>query len=755
MSTLNSRIIVTIFLLAIAKYVNCQSITEHFTFSSKSNDFKVVNSTTDKNGNLIYLTSNTTTWGYTQVQIIKLDKNNTVLFNKGITGTNSGLTPFSANAVATDDSNNIWISGTFNESAYLDPDSTTRIFRSYLKSFNGKWNDAIFILKLSPNGNFKWATSIDDHKFKGYFTSVIRQIKIGRNGSIFIHGSLGGSADFDLDPTKYSLYGGSEIFFVAKYSKSLKLDYVFTVGSNSFNSNSFIDLDSSENCYFGTGGSGYSSQIRNNDLNDIKIFRINSNGTASQLNTISSKNIDCIDALTVMNSNRIVFGGRFMDTLFLYKSNKLIQYIQYKKAKDTLNGKYTDDIFLCMIDSTGNFQFSKNIGNNYIDYIQDIETFRNNIFVLGRSDSVASGYSPPVYPNDIPSRMFFDIYDFRGNRKFHHNDAFPISLNYPSIESRTSATVFEQQTLPRNIHIVNDSLWKIIGTVFPSNQTYYPNYIHKYYPFDTSIYYKVSNNNTGLIQTYTIKNPKLNNLPSKISGCINTFKPVQLTKLTNGDYYEYSYDTTKFSAACGHPYLLNLKLDTNKNLYLRVSNFNYQTHFRKIPISTYNKLNNSFDYILNSDKEDCTYSFQISNSIDTNFKYYWHPRKEFSNDSIINKVKNIFSFTQNKTYQVLLSSMDKDGKCYSVVSKNVIVNCQSLGIQEENKKNNQFYPFPNPTANSITFQGIDNGAEFELLSASFQTITKSRYNDYIDLTFYNQGIYFIRLNNTIYKIFKL
>jgi hypothetical protein len=722
-----------------------QSLTNQYQFGNSAVDYKILNSVNDKNGNLICLTND----GTPVVKILKFDINNKLLFTKQI----GGNTYFTANGLTVDDSNNIWIAGTHRDRADLDPDSTVRFFDSYKDVAMSKWNDAIFILKLTPNANFIWAKSIDDNKFKGYFTSVIRQIKIGTKGSIFIQGSLGNKADFDLDPSSTKLYGGSETFFVAKYSKQLKLDYVFETGSNSFQSNSFFDVDSFENGYFGTGGGDKFLNVNvNTYLKDVIIYKINPTGSSQLLNIIGSKNIDCIDGLSVLNNNQVVFGGRFMDTLIHYVNNKRVLSLPPQIAKDTLNGRYTDDIFLCSIDSLGNFLFSKNIGNNYLDYIQDIKAIKSKIYVTGRSDTIA--VNPYVLPNKIGSRMFLSVFDLKGHRIFQHLDAFPISSLYPNQISKTSATVFEHQVTSRNFHLFNDTTWKVVGTIYPSGQTYYDaNYVHSYYPSDTSIIYKISKSNQCLIQSYNISRPKLNIPKDTIFGCKGGIKVIALNKLRNGDFYEFCTDTSKNILRSYSPNSLSFVIDNNPTLFIRSSNIINHTKFEKMNVKSYSKQNNVFSTSPYNEKGICAYNFTVLDIRNTKFKYYWHYLDALPNDSIKNADTVVLYFFKNKDYLISLSSVDVDGNCYNKMSKNIRVNCASLNNNTElSVSHKNIDVFPNPSNGKIHLLGVEKGTEYQLLSSQSQLLFKGIYDDAIELTKFIPGVYFVMCNGEVIKL---
>lgn len=742
------NILSTILFLTIAQFSTAQRVTQQFIQKNSSKSYRVINSTKDKLGNLIYLTSD----DVTRVQIIKVDINNNNIFTKEI----SGNVLFTANAITVDDSNNIWIAGTHRDYADLDPGPSIKYFNSYKVVEMPVWNDAIYILKLNHKGEYQWAKSIDDNQYKNYFTAVVQQIKIGGDGSIHLQGQTQGRGDFNLDPTKLDMHGGN---FLVKYSNKLEIQYVWKGGGySSFQFNTF-DIDSFGNCYLATSGGYTQFGAINPNLKDIAIFKISPNGKSIILNVLGSKNIDCVDGLRVINKNQIVYGGRFMDTLLLYSNFKSAGTVLPKIALDTIDKKYTDDIFLCLIDSSGNFKFSKNIGNNYNDYIQDIQVYKNQIYVTGRRDSISTlgGYSPNFYANEMRQRMFISVYDTLGMLLFDHKDAFPINLLYPEKKITTSATAMEWQVLSRNIHIFNDTIWKVAGTVFPSGQTYMDvNYKHKYYPNDTSIYYKITNVNSALILTYSIKIPHLTIPKDSIISCLGGIKTILMDKLNGGDYYEYCTDTTMKIYKSYSPNSITFKIDTSRYLYVRVSNLRYSTYFKSIPIKHYVNENNFFSTSPVNNKAVCIYNFFLTRPKNSKFNYYWHVNDVNPSDSVtLTKDTTQFYFFKNRDYTVSLSSVDKEGNCYSKGTKNVRINCSVLESKEILSDTTILTLYPNPAFNELKIIGLENRTDYIIYTTEMKPLIRGRYNQKIDISELTPGLYHISLNGTYFKFIKL
>lgn len=139
--------------------------------------------------------------------ISKLDINGSFVWAKSING-NQSSGYANCNSITVDNSNNIYLTGSFDGSFDFDPSSNDTII-------NGLGGD-IFLLKLDSSGFYK-----DVNTFSSGQYNRGQSIAISQNNDLLITGSFGGSVDFDLSASQMNLIGPNtnnhDIFLVKYY----------------------------------------------------------------------------------------------------------------------------------------------------------------------------------------------------------------------------------------------------------------------------------------------------------------------------------------------------------------------------------------------------------------------------------------------------------------------------------------------------------------------------------------------------------
>lgn len=145
------------------------------------------------------------------------------------------------NAVAVDSKNNVYITGSFEDSIDLDPGSGF----FYLGS-NGKTDG--FVLKLDSNGSFVWGNC-----FSGVDKESGNFILVDDSANIYTAGYFEDTVDFDPGSKRYNLVsaGNSDIFYM-KLSFSGKLMWAKRIGGTSAEYLNFLTIDKNRNL-FSTG----------------------------------------------------------------------------------------------------------------------------------------------------------------------------------------------------------------------------------------------------------------------------------------------------------------------------------------------------------------------------------------------------------------------------------------------------------------------------------------------------------------------
>lgn len=132
-------------------------------------------------------------------------------------------------SVASDQSGNIFVTGSFNGSFDADPGAGSAI----LSGAGG----AGFIAKYSSAGAYLSSATIPRVEYIYANNDA--------NGNVYVTGSFTATADFDPGAGVASLAnsGGVEDIFVAKYNSSLAYQWAFAVGGNDFDYSRWIEVD--------------------------------------------------------------------------------------------------------------------------------------------------------------------------------------------------------------------------------------------------------------------------------------------------------------------------------------------------------------------------------------------------------------------------------------------------------------------------------------------------------------------------------
>ncbi|BDS10160.1 T9SS type A sorting domain-containing protein [Aureispira anguillae] len=153
--------------------------------------------TTDASGN-IYITGNfhgtvdfdpgpsttfLTSYGNSDVFVIKLDASGNLVWARQLSGTSSER----SKSIALDNAGAVYIGGEFSGTIDCDPSNATlHNLTTSLTSYNG------FLTKLDASGNFVWAKNVGGQEIEG--------ICITSTGEVCIGGSFSNTVDFDPGP---------------------------------------------------------------------------------------------------------------------------------------------------------------------------------------------------------------------------------------------------------------------------------------------------------------------------------------------------------------------------------------------------------------------------------------------------------------------------------------------------------------------------------------------------------------------------
>lgn len=252
-------------------------------------------------------TSTISPGGYNDAYVSKLDASGNFVWAKAFSGPNYE----EGNAIATDASNNVYVTGLFRSSADFDPGTGT----SYLTSLG--WKD-IFIVRLTSSGTLSWAKRIGDvNEDEG------KAMAVDASGNVYVTGYFNGSPDFDPGTGTTTLTAaGSNDVFVCKFSTSGTLTWAKSFGTTTEECGMAIDIDASGNAY--TTGYFYGAvdfdpgagtkTLTPSGNNDVFISKLDVSGNYVWAKKMGGTNFDFGTALTLDNNGNVITAGYFQGT---------------------------------------------------------------------------------------------------------------------------------------------------------------------------------------------------------------------------------------------------------------------------------------------------------------------------------------------------------------------------------------------------------------------------------------------------------
>ncbi|MCC6186571.1 MAG: SBBP repeat-containing protein [Chitinophagaceae bacterium] len=255
--------------------------------------------------------TNFTAVGNTDIFITKYDLNGNYIWARAI-GTNAEDT---GNSIATDDTGNVYVVGTFNEAGDFNPGAGVNKLSSIGQ------ND-IFLLKLNSSGIFVWVKQIG-----GNGDDIAKSIKISDSGNIYITGSFNGKADFDPntaeEDTAYLEAAGNRDMFITKLDLSGNLIWVKNVGTTDATCSGItVDVDFQNNVFVAgnfTDSIDFDPDTTNfvmtsQGMNDVFVTKFDKDGAFKWVKTMGGAYEDSCTFMSIDNAVNIYTVGSFNDT---------------------------------------------------------------------------------------------------------------------------------------------------------------------------------------------------------------------------------------------------------------------------------------------------------------------------------------------------------------------------------------------------------------------------------------------------------
>lgn len=312
-------------------------------------------------------TSNLTSMGGSDIFILKLDASGNFMWAKSMGGSMDD----EGYSVMTDLSGNIYLAGTFEGTSDFDPGSG----KSDVISAGG--SDA-FIAKLDASGNLMWTKT-----FGGSGDDEAKDLMMDLSGSIYAAGNFRNTVDFDPGSgTDNRNATGMSDMFMLKLDASGNFMWAKTMGGMFDDNLRSIALDGTGNIY-ATGsfagmmdfdpGSGTSNQT-SNGLSDMFVTKLDASGNFMWAHNIGGLLDDNGSDLTTDASGNVYLTGSF---------NGLVDF-DPGSGNTSLTSLGGSDAFILKLNTTGSFQWARNMGGLLFDNANAIALdISGNVIITG------------------------------------------------------------------------------------------------------------------------------------------------------------------------------------------------------------------------------------------------------------------------------------------------------------------------------------------------------------------------------------
>ncbi|MCH8904428.1 MAG: T9SS type A sorting domain-containing protein [Bacteroidetes bacterium] len=282
-----------------------------------------------------------------------------------------GIANDNGRSITTDDSGNVLITGTYQDTVDFDPGPATFNLIS-----NGL--EDIFIQKLDASGNFIWAKSMGATQ-----SDVGVAITTDASGNVYVTGFYKDTVDFDPGAATFNLTSnGLYDVFIQKLDASGNFIWAKSVGGTSKDGGASITIDIQGNVLitgfyidtvdFDPGAATFN--LTSNGAYDIFIQKLNASGNFIWANSMGAASSDYSNSVTTDASGNVLITGIYQDT------------VDFDPGAATFNLASNGDldIFIQKLDAGGNFIWAKSMGGSVIDHGISIAIDTSaNVYVTG------------------------------------------------------------------------------------------------------------------------------------------------------------------------------------------------------------------------------------------------------------------------------------------------------------------------------------------------------------------------------------
>jgi gliding motility-associated-like protein len=263
-------------------------------------------------------------------------------------------------AITIDGSGNTYVTGYFNGTMDFDPGIAT-------VNLTSRSGGEAFICKFDLNGNFIWARSITGTS--GSATSAA--IATDAVGNVFITGRFTGTSDFNTNAGILNITSaGIDDMFILKLDTNGDFIWAKTIGGAGSEISYSIAIDNLGNVYTTgtcTGPADFDPgpgvfNISPNSGYSTFFLKLDSNGDFvwAKITGAGTSNIDGGRSIALDASSNVYVTGQFTGTVDFNPGAGV--------SNLTSNTPGFSDIYICKLDSDGNYVWAKSIGGTTWDY---------------------------------------------------------------------------------------------------------------------------------------------------------------------------------------------------------------------------------------------------------------------------------------------------------------------------------------------------------------------------------------------------
>jgi len=292
---------------------------------------------------------------------------------------------------------NIYVTGSFKDTVDFDPGPGVSLLGVPTYS-------DIFVSKYNANGGFVWAK-----KLEGTTTNSTSKVTIDNNGNVITVGHFVGTADLDPGLGIFNLVSnGAEDMFISKLDSNGNFVWAKSIGGALNDYCESVICDTLGNIFttgffYGTTdfdpGSGVVNLV-SAGYADMFVSKLDINGNLVWVKQISGNHSVNGYAVKIDSDGDIYTAGRFLNTVDFDPGTAVV----------TLTSFGSWDVFVCKLDTAGNFIWAKKMGGASSEILYSMTLDGNgNIYSTGVFNDTAD-FNPSNGVENLISKGISDVF---------------------------------------------------------------------------------------------------------------------------------------------------------------------------------------------------------------------------------------------------------------------------------------------------------------------------------------------------------